>query len=73
MSKSRVLRKIHGSEREKVTGGPEKLYNKKLDALYCPQHIVKRKALLLHVMQALRSGRGELYPHSTSVLDVGGC
>ena len=73
MSKSRVLRKIHGSERENVKGGRRKLYNKELDDMYCPQCIVKDKTVLLHVVQALRRGRGELYRYSTSVLDGGGC
>jgi hypothetical protein len=74
-SKSRVLRKIPGSEMEKVTGGGgwRKLYNEDLDDLYCLQHIIRGKAVLLHAMQALRRGRGELYPHSTSVLNRGGC
>jgi hypothetical protein len=36
VSIGRVLRKIHGSEREKVKGGRRKLYNEGLDDLYCP-------------------------------------
>jgi hypothetical protein len=41
VSKNRVLRKIHGSERVNVKGGLEKMYNEELDDLYCPQHIGK--------------------------------
>ena len=37
--------------------------------MYCPQCIVKDKTVLLHVVQALRRGRGELYRYSISVLD----
>jgi hypothetical protein len=50
VSKSRVLRKVHESEREKVTGGWRKLYNEELDDRYCPKHIVKGKAVLLHAI-----------------------
>jgi hypothetical protein len=49
------------------------VYTEESEDMYCLQHTVKGKTVLLHAMQALRRSRSELYPHSTSVLDGGGC
>jgi hypothetical protein len=38
---NRVLRRIFGPKRDKVTGGRRKLHNKKLHNLYSPSNIIR--------------------------------
>ena len=38
---NRVLRKIFGPKRNKVTGGWRKLHNEELNGLYCPANIIR--------------------------------
>jgi hypothetical protein len=38
---NRVLRRIFGPKRDKVTGKWRKLHNKELDALYCSSNVIR--------------------------------
>ena len=62
-NKNRVLRRIFGPRRDKVTGEWRKLHNEELNDLYCSPNIVRviKSRIMRWAGHIARMGRGQAY------------